>query len=294
MTGAWMICLALSSTGTWTTMSLILSSTLNHRQLPAMRPTKAQYLMLPHPTEEVQSRGQNCKTSWSAHQQECHCSKDQPFKEERNTSVAWSRELVLWQQKIVFSNRKTAISTREWTSWRMKLGTWELCWPMRACWLSCCLDWAVWTAWNFLPRFSRNPTRTTTIMPCRGRGWRWKTKILQVASACMWTKTTSRWNSAPSVQRVQACHINVGSSILPFQRFLRLNICTRCKWGDMTTVVNSLNVCRAWMACLLNLLSIQVTAKPVDSFLLGAWSAMLDDWVTEHPWLLKSMVRIRK
>ncbi len=37
------------------------------------------------------------------------------------------------------------------------------------------------------------------------------------------------------------------------------------------------------MACLLNLLSIQVTAKPVDSFLLGAWSAMLDDWVTEHP-----------
>ncbi|AWP09115.1 putative CREB/ATF bZIP transcription factor isoform 5 [Scophthalmus maximus] len=51
---------------------------------------------------------------------------------------------------------------------------------------------------------TRGPTQTTTTTPYPGSVSKWRRKRHLVAYVCTWTRTTSQWSSAPSVQRVQA------------------------------------------------------------------------------------------
>lgn len=51
---------------------------------------------------------------------------------------------------------------------------------------------------------TRDPTQTTTTTPCPESVRKWRRKRQRVACVCTWTRTTSQWSSAPSVQRVRA------------------------------------------------------------------------------------------
>ncbi|XP_019964116.1 uncharacterized protein crebzf isoform X3 [Paralichthys olivaceus] len=58
---------------------------------------------------------------------------------------------------------------------------------------------------------TRGLTQTTTTTPYPGSVRKWRRKRHLVACVCMWTRTTSLWSSAPSVQRVQAHHSKFSS-----------------------------------------------------------------------------------
>ncbi|KAJ3586549.1 hypothetical protein NHX12_012946 [Muraenolepis orangiensis] len=51
---------------------------------------------------------------------------------------------------------------------------------------------------------TRQPTPMTTTTPYPGNASKWRRKRHLAASVCTWTRTTSQWSSALSVQRMQA------------------------------------------------------------------------------------------